>query len=233
VNSLPVVVNARGGFNCYWEMPFRRKARITIENLWHEPHTGFFYQIDYSLSEVPENAAYFHAQWRRSNPTPYQEPVTLLDGVAGQGHYIGTYLAWQSNSNNWWGEGEVKFYLDGDREYPTICTTGTEDYFGGAWCFEVEGQYETYSTPFLGFHQVIRPDGAFASNTRFGMYRWHIPDPIRFRTDLKVTLQALGWRSNYRFLPLRDDIASTVFWHQSEPHAEFPKLGDANFLEII
>jgi hypothetical protein len=233
VNSIPIAVNARGGFNSYWEMPFRKSAKITIENLWHEPHTGLFYQIDYELGEVPENAAYLHAQWRRANPTVYKEPVTLLDGVAGHGHYVGTYLAWQSNSNHWWGEGEIKFYIDGDSEYPTICGTGTEDYFGGAWCFEVDSKYETYSTPYLGFHQVIKPDGAFESNTRFGMYRWHIPDPIRFENDLKVTLQALGWRSNYRFLPLQDDISSTVLWFQTEPHAPFPLIGDVDALEVV
>lgn len=233
VNSLPIAVNTRGGFNCYWQMPFRRSARITLENLWHEPHTGFFYQIDYVEAPVPEDAAYLHSQWRRSDPLPYGSVHTLLDGASGPGHYVGAYLAWQTNNDGWWGEGEVKFYIDGDGQYPTICGTGTEDYFGGAWCFEVDGQYVPYSTPFLGFHQIIKPDGAFRSNMRFGMYRWHIPDPVRFESDLRVTIQALGWRSNYRFLPLTDDIASTVLWYQREPHASFPPIGDLNRLEVI
>ncbi|MDR3707273.1 MAG: DUF2961 domain-containing protein [Capsulimonadaceae bacterium] len=233
VNSLPIAVNPRGGFNSYWEMPFRQKARITVENLWHEPHTGLFYQVDYTLTDIPDDAAYLHAQWRRSNPVPYGDIHTLVDGITGHGHYVGTYVAWQSNNDGWWGEGEIKFYIDGDEENPTICGTGTEDYFGGAWCFEVEGQYVPYSTPFLGFHQILKPDGAFKSNMRFGMYRWHIPDPVRFAQDLRVTIQALGWRSNYRFLPLQDDIASTTFWYQAEPHAPFPAIGTANELEVI
>ncbi|TLN11182.1 DUF2961 domain-containing protein, partial [bacterium] len=163
---------------------------------------------------------------------------TLLDGVIGQGHYVGTYLAWGVNNNLWWGEGEIKFYIDGDEEWPTICGTGTEDYFGGAWGFELEpGHYNTFSSPFLGFHQAIKPDGFENAQTRFGMYRWHIPDAIRFQTDLRVTIQALGWRApregQARYLPLKDDIASTAYWYQSEPHAEFPLLPDLNDLEVI
>jgi hypothetical protein len=142
VVSLPVAVNPAGGFNCYLEMPFRKRARFTVENLSPEEVRGFFYQISYTLTEVADDRAYLHAQFRRSNPLPYQEVHTLLDGVRGQGQYVGTYLAWQVNNNGWWGEGEIKFYLDGDGEWPTICGTGTEDYFGGAWNFEhPRGEY--------------------------------------------------------------------------------------------
>ena len=110
---------------------FPPRGRITVENRGQEDLAQFFYQIDYSLEVVPPDLGYLHAQWRRSNPVNDGLHV-LLDGVGGQGHYVGTYLAWQTNNNGWWGEGEVKFYLDGDG-YPTICGTGTEDYFGGAW----------------------------------------------------------------------------------------------------
>lgn len=233
VNSLPVAVNPAGGFNCYWPMPFRRHARITLENILPRTVTGFFYQITYALADVPDDAAYFHAQWRRSNPLPYKQVHTLLDGVQGQGHYVGTYMAWGVNNNGWWGEGEIKFYMDDDDEFPTICGTGTEDYFGGAWCFQQDGQYVTYSTPFLGMPQMIKPDGVERANQRFGLYRWHILDPIRFQERLRVTIQALGWRSEGRFLPLQDDIASTAFWYQREPHAPFPTLPDRDFLEVI
>lgn len=236
VSSLPVAVNPAGGFNSYWEMPFRRSARVTIENLWDEPCGGFFYQITYALSEVPADAAYLHAQWRRNNPLPYGEVHTILDGVRGAGHYVGTYLAWQSNNCGWWGEGEVKFYMDGDTDFPTICGTGTEDYFGGAWDWEQPaGQYCPYSTAFLGLPQVITASagGMYRSQQRFGMYRWHVMDPVRFREDLRVTIQALGWRSGGRYLPLQDDIASTAFWYQAEPHAAFPQLPDRNGLEVI
>lgn len=238
IASLPIAVNPAGGFNSYWEMPFRTHARITVENLSADAVQGFYYSIDYALTDVPADRAYLHAQWRRSNPLSAQEVHSLLHGVSGQGHYVGTYLAWGVHNTGWWGEGEIKFYLDGDAEWPTICGTGTEDYFGGAWNFEFpKGEYGAYSTPYLGLPQVIKPDGLYQSQQRFGMYRWHIPDPIRFQQDLRVTIQALGWRSQLggqsRYLPLQDDIASTAFWYQTEPHAAFPELPDLNGLEVV
>lgn len=234
LNSLMVCVNPGSAFNCYWEMPFRRRARVTLTNLDNTP-VRLFYQIDYTLTDVPEDAAYFHAQYRRVNPLPYKDVYTLLDGVRGQGQYVGTYMAWGSNNNGWWGEGEIKFYLDGDKEYPTICGTGTEDYFCGSYNFENKEtkQYEYFSTPYAGLHQIIRPDGLYRSQMRFGMYRWHIADPIRFRQDLHVTIQALGWRSEGRYLPLQDDIASVAYWYQTLPTAPFPPLGARDDLEII
>jgi len=238
VSSLPVAVNPAGGLNSYWEMPFRKRARLTIENLSPDIVRGFYFYIDYTLTEIPETRAYLHAQWRRSNPLPLNQVYTILDGVRGFGHYVGTYLAVGVNNNGWWGEGEVKFYLDGDTDWPTICGTGTEDYFGGAWNWEFpKGQYGLYSTPFLGMHQVIKPDGLYLSQQRFGMYRWHIMDPIRFQQDLRVTIQDLGWRSALegmgRYLPRQDDIASTAFWYQAEPHAAFPVLPGLNDLEVV
>ena len=233
VNSIPIAVNPAGGFNSYWQMPFRKGARITIENL-SGADVLFFFQITYTLTDIPADMAYFHAQFRRSNPVKYMDVHTLLDGVRGQGQYVGTYLAWQVNNTGWWGEGEIKFYMDGDGDFPTICGTGTEDYFGGAWCFEQpQGKYADYSTPYLGLPQIIRPDGTYRSQTRFGMYRWHIPDPIRFAEDLRVTIQALGWRSGGRYLPLQDDIASVAYWYQTEPHAPYPALPDKDGLEVI
>jgi hypothetical protein len=237
VNSLPISVNPAGGFNSYWEMPFRKHALLTIENLSPDEVKNFYYQIDYTLTQVPETRAYLHAQWRRNNPLPYMQVHTLLDGVKGVGHYVGTYMAIGVNNSGWWGEGEIKFFVDGDTEFPTICGTGTEDYFGGAWCFDQSGEYGLYSTPYLGLHQVTKPDGFFRSQQRFGMYRWHIMDPIRFKQNLRVTIQDLGWRSplggKSRYLPLQDDIATTAFWYQNEPHAPFPELPGMDFLEVI
>lgn len=233
VNSIPVAVNPAGGMNSYWQMPFRKQARLTMENRAPEKAV-LYYQIDYTLTDIPEDEAYFHAQWRRTNPVPYKDVYTILDGVKGQGHYVGTYLAWQVNNSGWWGEGEIKFYMDGDQEYPTICGTGTEDYFGGAWNWEQPiGTYRTYSTPYLGMHQVLKPDGLYHSQQRFGMYRWHVMDPIRFQSDLRVTIQDLGWRSGGRYLPQQSDIASTAFWYQAEPHAPFPELPDNDEREVI
>lgn len=240
VNSIPVAVNPAGGANSYWEMPFRQHARVTVENIGTEEAGGFFYQIDYALTDVPSDLGYFHAEWRRSNPVAYMATHTVLDNVKGKGQYIGTYMAWGAHNSGWWGEGEIKFFIDGDGEFPTICGTGTEDYFGGAWAFENPhrpGEYAEYSTAFLGMPQVIEPTKFFSNQQRFGLYRWHVADPIRFDKDIKVTIQALGWRSKRddkpRYLPLQDDIASTAFWYQSEPHAAFTALGDANHLEVI
>jgi len=219
VSSIPIAANPSGGFNSYWPMPFRKNARIEIESQHKEEIRGFFYQVDYELGEVPDNAAYFHAQWRRS-VTPIEAPLhVILDNVKGRGHYVGTYFAWTQLSDGWWGEGEIKFYMDGDTEFPTICGTGTEDYVGGAWCFG-----ETYSGPFLGYPLWKKEEGCVPKH---GLYRWHIPDPIRFTKDLKVTIQALGYQDG-KIIPRQDDIASTAYWYQTEPHGPFPEMPPAH-----
>jgi hypothetical protein len=247
VSSLPVCVNPGSAFNCYWEMPFRKGFKMTIENIGAKPRANeapttnqftVYYQINYTLTDVPDDAAYFHAQFRRVNPLPYKDVYTLVDGIKGWGHYVGTYMAWGVHNNGWWGEGEIKFYLDGDTKFPTIAGTGTEDYFCGSYDFDAKApdgtiQYHEFTTPYAGLPQVIRGDGHYQVMQRFGLYRWHIMDPIRFEKDLKVTIQALGWRSGGRYLPLQDDIASVAFWYQAEPHAKFPKLPDKDILEII
>jgi hypothetical protein len=217
VNSLPIAVNPSGGFNSYWPMPFSSRACITIENQHPEPIHGFFYQITYTLTNIPGNVGRFHAQWRKTLTSREYPEHVILDSVIGKGHYVGTFLAWTQLSNGWWGEGEIKYYIDGDDHYPTICGTGTEDYFGGAWGFHGE----TYSTPFLGYPLYRKEPGEVPQH---GLYRWHIMDPIRFHKDLKVTVQALGWWPNRKFEPLTDDIASVAYWYQSEPHAIFPEI---------
>ena len=233
ISSLAVAVNPGSAFNCYWVMPFRKSCRITMENIDERPMV-LYYQITYALTGIPADAAYLHAQFRRSNPLPYKQDHVLLDGVRGQGQYVGTYIAWGSHNTGWWGEGEIKFFMDGDTEFPTICGTGTEDYFCGSYNFENQEtkRYQEFTTPYAGLAQVLRADGQYQSQQRFGMYRWHIMDPIRFEKDLKVTIQALGWKSGGRYLPLQDDIASTAFWYQQEPHAPFPKLPSKDALEI-
>jgi hypothetical protein len=241
VTSLAVCVNPGRAFNCYWEMPFRSRARWTLTNLSAEP-IYVYYQINYTLTEVPEDVAHFHAQFRRTNPLPYKSDYTILDGVTGQGQFVGTYMAWGVNNAGWWGEGEIKFFVDGDGAFPTICGTGTEDYFCGAYNFDPgvvdrarASAYVEFNTPYAGMPQVIRPDGVYNSQQRFGLYRWHIMDPVRFETDLRVTIQALGWRTDKdrRYLPLQDDIASVAFWYQTLPTAPFPALPDRDYLEVI
>ena len=229
VTSLAVCVNPKSGFNCYWPMPFCKGCKITMTNI-DDKSMVLYYQIDYTLTTVAENMAYFHAQFRRVNPLAYKEVHTILDGVKGQGHYVGTYMTWGSNSPGWWGEGEIKFYIDGDKEFPTICGTGTEDYFCGSYGFKKPGtrEYQEFNTPYAGMPQVIRSE----KQPRFSLYRWHIMDPIRFENDLRVTIQALGWQSGGRYLPLQDDLSSVAFWYQTEPHVLFQKLPDRNSLKI-
>ena len=240
LRSLPVCVNPGSAFNCYWPMPFRKKCRITMENIG-EKDMVLYYQVDYILTEVPSDAAYFHAQFRRVNPLPYKQNYVLVDSIKGKGQYVGTYIAWGVHNNGWWGEGEIKFFMDGDTDYPTICGTGTEDYFCGSYDFDtekknaagvVESAYTEFCTPYSGLAQVIRGDGHYNMAQRFGLYRWHITDPIRFEKSLKVTIQALGWRDGGRYLPLQDDIASTVFWYQTEPHTPFRKMLTRDALEV-
>ena len=235
INSLPVCVNPGSAFNCYWAMPFRKAAKITLENL-DEKQMTIYYQINYTLTEVPKDAAYFHAQFRRVNKLKAKDVYTILDGVRGRGQYVGTYMAWEARSPGWWGEGEIKFFLDGDQEFPTICGTGTEDYFCGSYCFVSPKTrlYQTFSTPHAGMPQVLPPDVINLPGQRFGLYRWHIVDPVRFTKDLKVTMQALGWMQDGsgRYLPLEDDIASVAYWYQAEPHAKFPALPKPEQLSI-
>lgn len=240
ITSLAVVVNPGSAFNCYWPMPFRKKCRITMENIDDEDMV-LYYQVDYTLTKVPEDAGYFHAQFRRINPLPYKKDYVLVDSIRGKGQYVGTYIAYGSNKNGWWGEGEIKFFMDGDTKFPTIIGTGTEDYICGSYDFDTrkkrpdgsEGtEYTKFSGPYTGLPQVIRGDGHYNIAQRFGMYRWHIADPIRFEKNLKVTIQALGWRSGGRYLPLQDDIASVVYWYQQGQHGPFPKLPSKDELEI-
>ena len=231
LSSLAVCVNPGSAFNCYWPMPFHKKCRITMENVNDAEAMSLYYQIDYTLTDVPADAGYFHAQFRRSNPNT-TSVYTIADGIRGKGQFVGVYLAWGVNNNGWWGEGEIKFYLDGDTKFPTICGTGTEDYFCGSYNFDRNGNYTEFCTPYSGLVQVIKPDGTYKSQQRFGLYRWHIADPIRFEKDLKITIQDLGWHQGGRYLPQQSDISSVCFWYQANPHASYPKIPGWRELEV-
>ncbi len=225
VASLPVQVCPRAGLNCYWHMPFRRRALLTLS---HEGQTTVglvAYRVLYKAYPLSGEIGYFHAQYRH-NLTDVKHPVyTILDGVRGKGSYVGTYLAWTALQPDWWGEGEVKFYLDGDGETPTMADNGTEDYFGGSFGFSPFGsdacwnEEQTFSYPYLGMPlaQVDQDDGP----RKFSLYRWHIQDSIGFVQDIRVEVQTLGLRDN-RYLPLSEDIASVAYWYQVEPHEPFP-----------
>lgn len=238
--SSAICVNPGSAFNSYWTMPFRKKCRITMENISDQDQMTLYYQVDYTLTDVPDDAACFHAQFRRQNPDVTSD-YTIIDGIKGKGHYVGVYLALGVNNNGWWGEGEIKFFIDGDTKFPTICGTGTEDYICGSYDFDTkkknaagveETVYTEFCTPYSGLHQVIRGDGHYNVMQRFGMYRWHIMDPVRFEKDIKVTIQDLGWRQGGRYLAQKSDIASVCYWYQAEPHAKFPAFPGWKELEV-
>jgi hypothetical protein len=245
IDSAVVAVNPGSGFNSFWQMPFRKTARLTMENRSAKPLT-IYYAIDFSQTAVPANAGYFHAQFRMGKVDPAAGAYTLLDGVKGRGQYVGTYLRHRALSPGWWGEGEVKFYMEGDKDFPTIAGTGEEDYFLGSYSYfkhDPKGPYveTSYSSAYAGFlatqarnidADYFKPD----ADRRYGEYRWHILDPVRFQRELKVTIQNIGWKGaslarivgDGTYLPLQDDLASVVYWYQAEPHAAFPALpGDA------
>ncbi|WP_339350606.1 glycoside hydrolase family 172 protein [Bifidobacterium indicum] len=234
IESLPMAVYPRRGFNCYFPMPFHSGARIVLRNEHHEPVEAFFYQIDYAeKDDLPDDVMTFHAQWRRQRVTDLARDYVILDGVRGAGTYAGTYLALTALESRWWGEGEVKMYIDGDQDYPTWCSTGSEDYFGGAWSFaghDPDGATveQTYTGTFMGF--PFRSRSLHDRESEYwdtdtpvtrGFYRWHIPDPIVFQESIKVTLQQIGVDEQGLF-ERQDDLASVAYWYQIEPHLSFP-----------
>lgn len=211
-----------------------------MENIDDDDMT-LYYQVDYTLAPVPSDAGYFHAQFRRVNPVPYKKNYVLVDSIQGKGQYVGTYMCYGSNKNGWWGEGEIKFFIDGDTQFPTINGTGTEDYFCGSYDFDTRkvndkgvetSEYTEFSGPYTGLAQVLRGDGHYHNAQRFGLYRWHITDPIRFENSLKVTIQDLGWHHDGRYMPLQDDVATTVFWYQLGGQNNFPKFPSRDELEV-
>ncbi|MHC4983197.1 MAG: glycoside hydrolase family 172 protein [Planctomycetota bacterium] len=214
VNSLAVIVNPTSALNCYWPMPFRRHAKVTFTNESDKDLPLLAFQITYALGAAPGTAGYFHAQWRRAVTDRSNPDYVIADGIKGHGRYVGTFLAWTQLSEGWFGEGEIKFYIDGDTKFPTICGTGTEDYFCGSYGFP-----QPYCTAYVG---VPLKRAEEKGPPKWSMYRWHIADPICFREDLRVTIQALGWWPNRKYQPLADDIASVAYWYQKEPHGNFP-----------
>ena len=241
--SMPLQVSWLG-MNCWFPMPYAKGAKITITNDSENDSFLYFY-IDYHQYDKPmEGVGKFHANWRReivvkkpdrTNLNTTGDDNYLVLDAEGKGHYVGCCLHIDTNEPGWWGEGDDMFFVDGETWPPNMHGTGTEDYFCGSYNFENREthQYQVFSTPYTGLHQVIRPDGVYQSQQRFGLYRWHITDPIRFERDLRVTIQALGWRSGGRYLPLQDDIASVAYWYQSLPTAPFPQLPAKDMLEVI
>ena len=203
INSLAVCVNPGSAFNCYWPMPFRKKAKITLENLDDKDMT-LYYQINYTLTDVPADAGLL------PRPVPPRVAAarpravyTILDGVQGHGQYVGTYLAWEVHSPGWWGEGEIKFFMDGDKEFPTICGTGTEDYFCGSYNFEnreTQDATRPSARPTPAWPRSCRPTRSTCPASGSASTAGTSPTRSASRRTCKVTIQALGWQDG-RALP--------------------------------
>ena len=236
VNSSAIVVNPLNGFNSFWQMPFKKKFKITLTNLTESTAT-LYYQVDYTLANVPDNAAYFHAQFRRVKKVPFKKEYTILDDVKGKGQYVGTFLSRGTRSNSWWGEGEVKMYIDGDTDHPTYHGTGEEDYFLASYAYKkyqdkgwANWEYVPFNTQYCGFSVA---ENHYGYKGCFGQYRWHIFDPIRFKNDFKINVQCLGWDDKGNYLPLEDDMSSVAYWYQTEPHNPFPELPSIELLNYV
>jgi hypothetical protein len=239
VTSEPIVVAPTGGMNSYFPMPFRRSARLTLTSEHPGDIEAVFFQIDFTHGdELSADVGYLHAQWRRTLRAAPGEDHVIVDGIRGSGTYVGTYIALTALGRFWWGEGEVKFYLDGDTDLSTICGTGLEDYAGGAWAFqdrltsEHEPEVFTYDSPYFGYpHRESndtsrRSPYATAMPTTHGLYRWHLLDPIHFAEDLRATLQQIGHDGTTLF-ERSDDICTTAYWYQTGDHAPYPCLPSA------
>jgi hypothetical protein len=228
VNSAPVQVQGGDSYNCFWPMPFHKSARVTITNESTRPLAAFYYQVDCTQEQPPPDAAYFCAQYRQEFPTRTRRDYLIADIESdGGGQYVGTVMSVRSRSPEWFGEGDDKFYVDGEAK-PSLWGTGTEDYFLNAWGMERS------SFPYFG---VTRVDGWLADLGQKGtMYRWHIPDPVRFTRSLRVEIEHAGWMSADEtttgkvegFVEREDDFATVAFWYQRGQPKRFTKLPSAS-----
>jgi hypothetical protein len=212
VVSDPVVVEGADSYNCYWRMPFRKSARIEIENQSDKPLSLLYYNIDWiKLDRLAEDTPYFHAQYRQEYPVREGRDYVILE-TEGKGHYVGTVLAVRMRSPAWFGEGDEKIFIDGEAK-PSIWGTGTEDYFLSAWGLE-KARTPCFGTPFFDYRTI---------GGRVASYRWHLHDPVVFNTGIKVAIEHMGWMSedenpDYRatsWNERQDDYASVAFWYQT------------------
>lgn len=206
-------VNAKAGFNNWMPMPFRKNARIELTNESNQL-TPVFFSIDYTLGdELPEETGCLHALYRRENPTTLGRDFEILPRRQGKGRFLGCLIGIRTLSENWWGEGEIKFYLDGDREYPTICGTGTEDYVGQSWGLQ--------DAAYLFMGTSLHPGSDWKAGEFNTIYRWHIPDPIYWKEDIRITIQQIGHNTKALY-ERQDDWSACAFWYEALESAPLP-----------
>jgi hypothetical protein len=209
LNSLAINCSSEGrARNCYWYMPFRSSARLTVTNEGQGPVGAFYYYIDYrELESLPPETPTFHAQYLQEMPCREGQNYLLLQ-AEGRGHYVGCNLSILQRGMGWWGEGDDMIYVDGE-DFPSLYGTGSEDYFSDAWGMR-EAQGLFYGCP------LQEPD--FKTGSKATVYRHHIPDPIPFQESLQVTIE--HGHANDR----SDFFSSVAYWYQVEPHTPFPKM---------
>lgn len=220
--SAVVTVAPERGCNAWWPMPFRRHAKLTLTNDGVEDVRIVAWRVTWQERDVPEGVGLFHARFRETRTGLHRPEHIVLEDVHGRGTYVGTSLALTALSPGWWGEGEVKVYLDGDADFPSIVDNGTEDYFGGAWGFgrdllppDADGlrRERPFASAYLGCPLVSEPEDPIR---RFSLYRWHVLDPIGFEQDIRVTVQALGWGDDGRYAIRSDHYATVAYWYQAD-----------------
>jgi len=199
------------GMNIWLPMPFTSRARITLTNAGQKS-VPLFYQIDYTLRDKhPRDVGRLHVLFARENPTTEKQDFVLLPRRTGKGRFIGTLIGVRNtHPGQWWGEGEIKIFMDGDTEYPTICGTGSEDYVGLS--------YGMQQTPYL-YNGCNLNENNFVS-----MYRWHLPDPIWWQRECRITIQQIAWKKG--LAETQDDWSSATFWYESVPSAPLPAMPD-------
>lgn len=223
VKSLPVLVEGGDGYNCYWEMPFHRSAKITVTNDGKKKARSFYYQFDFTeYDKLPPNTAYFCAQYRQEFPQQLGRDYLIAD-IEGMGHYVGTVMSVRSRSPYWFGEGDHKYYVDGETE-PSTWGTGTEDYFLSAWGFTEN------LNPYSGCSYMSK--GEEDLGAKYTLYRWHIEDPVRFTQAFRFEIEHTGWISADEtatgevdgHVEREDDMATVAFWYQVGQPKRFADL---------
>lgn len=214
------------GLNSYFQMPFATSARLTLTNESDERIDSLYYSVDYTVGDtVDTDSLYFHAAFMRENPTEMKRDFPILPLRHGRGRFLGCVIGVRTRSPQWWGEGELKVYLDGDTDLPTICGTGTEDYLGSAW--GVGEHFALYAgCPYIAFDANAR------WQTLISFYRFHIADPIFFGKDIRVEMQQIGggWipEGGVNIYERSDDWSAASFWYQDigEPLPAMPAYQD-------
>lgn len=215
LNSAKILTAPGRGFNSYWEMPFEKHCRITMENRSKKEET-LYYMISGWYGEIPQDAGYFHAAYRQEHPVTKGRAYTIIDGIEGRGCFAGVTLATGMNGNNTcWVEGEAKMYIDDD-QYPSMNYTGTEDYFCGSYGFGndiILNRYQTFSGMYTGLFAIMGDNREFYNGQqRFLLYRFHEKDPVYFSKNFKMTIDNLGWTG-----PRYDDYTSVAYWYLEKP----------------